>query len=161
MAIGLYGPEYLQFSNGGPAAEVRIFVFLPGTKTKAQLFADHTGAYSGPNPVWTDRRGELVFFAEEGSYDLYYEYPGESGVTIPVEVPASPQVNPDVYVHNQSTASLSWMIVHNMGTKPTVIVEESVLFPDDVTIPAIRYLDDNTTELRWGYAASGRATLRR
>lgn len=161
MAIGLYGPEYLQFSNGGPAAEVRIFVFLPGTKTKAQLFADKTGAYSGPNPVWTDRRGELVFFAEEGNYDLYYEYPGETGITIPVQVPASPQVNPDVYVHNQDVASLSWMIVHNMGVKPSIIVEESVLFPDDVTIPATRHLDDNTTELRWGYAASGRATLRR
>lgn len=161
MAIGLYGPEYLQFSDGGPAAEIRIFVFLPGTKVKAQLFADKTGQYSGPNPVWTDRRGELVFIAEEGNYDLYYEYPGETGITIPVSVPASPEIVPDVYVHNQDVASLSWMITHNLGLKPSVIVEESVLFPDDVTIPAIRHLDNNTTELRWGYAASGRATCRR
>lgn len=161
MAIGLYGPEYLQFSDGTAAAEVRIFVFLPGTKVKAQLFSDTSGLYTGPNPVWTDRRGELVFIAEQGEYDLYYEFPGESGTTIRVSVPPSPQINPDIYVHHQDVASLSWMITHNLGVKPSITVEESILFPDDVTIPAIRHLDDNTTELRWGYAASGRATCRR
>lgn len=83
MAIGLYGPEYLQFDEGGPAAEVEIFVFLSGTKTKAQLFADKFGLYTGPNPVWTDRRGELVFYAEDGEYDLYYK---AGNTTVPVVV---------------------------------------------------------------------------
>lgn len=161
MAIGLYGPEYLQFSNGGPAAEIRIFVFLPGTKTKAQLFADKSGLYTGPNPVWTDSRGELVFIAEVGEYDIYYEYPESGGTTIRVAIPEDPAINPYVYVHNQNVAALTWEITHNLGVKPCVIVEESTTFPDDVTIPAIRHLDDNRTELRWGYAASGRATLRR
>lgn len=88
MAIGLYGPEYLQFDEGGPAAEIQIFVFLPGTKTKAQLYADESGSFTGPNPVWTDRRGELVFFTDEGNYDLWFQYPEPDGTTFSILVTA-------------------------------------------------------------------------
>lgn len=161
MAIGLFGPEYLQFAEGGPAREVQIFVFLPGTKVKAQLFADKSGLYTGPNPLWTDHRGELVFFAEVGSYDLYYQYPGDVGVTVPVEITGDAVVDNDTYVHVQNAASDIWTVVHNLGVKPVPIVEESVNTPDDITYPAIRHLTNNTLELRWGYAASGRATCRR
>lgn len=73
MPIGIYGPEYVQFAGGGPARKVPVHVFLPGTKIHAQLYADRTGLYTGPNPVWTDDRGELLFFAESGQYDLHYE----------------------------------------------------------------------------------------
>lgn len=161
MALGLYGPEYLQFADGGPAANVLIYVFLRGTKVKAQLFADHSGQYTGPNPLWTDRRGELVFFAQTGLYDLYYEYPGQQGVTVPIEIPESSEVDNDQYVHTQGIASASWIIPHNLGAKPYIVVEENTSVPDDVTVPAIRHLDDNNLELRWGYLASGRATCRR
>lgn len=161
MAIGLYGPEYLQFDSGGPAAEVRIFVFLPGTKTKAVLYSDATGFHTGPNPLWTDRRGELVFFAQIGSYDLYYEFPGEQGTTISVEIDGQDIVDNDVFVHVQSIAADIWTITHNLAVKPSVTVEENLNMPDDITYPAIRHLDSNTIQLRWGYAASGRATLRR
>lgn len=161
MAIGLYGPEYLQFQDGGPAREVRIFVFLPGTKIKAQLFADKSGMYTGPNPLWTDHRGELVFFAEVGSYDLYYEFPGEQGTTIAVEISTDAVVDIDTYVHVQNIASDVWNILHGLGVKPHVIVEESTSIPDDITYPAIRYIDENNVQLRWGFPASGRATCRR
>jgi len=83
MAIGIYGPEYLQFSGGGPARDVQIYVFLPGTKTKAQLYADSSGLYTGPNPTSTDVRGELVFYAEAGDYDIYTPV---TDTTIPVTV---------------------------------------------------------------------------
>lgn len=163
MAIGLYGPEYLQFDDGGPAAEVRIFVFLPGTKTKAQLYADGTGLHTGPNPVWTDRRGELVFFAETGAYDLYYEYPDGTGegTTVSVEIDGESIVDTDVFVHVQSIAAEIWTITHNLAVKPSFTVEENLSLPDFITWPAARHLDSNTLELVWGYAASGRATLRR
>lgn len=159
MAIGLFGPEYLQFDEGGPAREVEIFVFLPGTKVKAQLFADKSGLYTGPNPLYSDRRGELVFFADVGNYDLFYA--GGGGITIPVEITGDAVANTDTYVHDQSIAADIWLVEHNLGVRPVPIVEESVGVPADITYPAIRHLDDNTLELRWGYAASGRATCRR
>ncbi|MGE3487441.1 MAG: hypothetical protein AB7L09_22195 [Nitrospira sp.] len=160
MAIGLYGPEYLQFDSGGPAAEVKIFVFLPGTKTKAQLYADSSGLYTGPNPIWTDRRGELVFYAQTGSYDLYYE-DGATPITVPITIPSGSGVDLDEYVHVQTVAAEIWTITHNLAAKPHFVVEENVGMPDFITYPAARYLDANTMELVWGYAASGRATLRR
>lgn len=158
MAIGLYGPEYLQFDDGGPAANVPILVFLPGTKTKVQIFSDRTGLHTGPNPVWTDHRGELVFFAQVGAYDLCYEAHGIS-ITIPVEITGSDVINADTYVHVQNSATDIWQVVHNLGVKPTVIVEENTLL--DISYPAIRHIDDNNLQLRWGYNTSGRATCRR
>jgi hypothetical protein len=128
MALGLYGPEYLQFSDGGPAAEVRIFVFLRNTKTKAVLYADRNGDYTGPNPVWTDRRGELVFYVEQGLYDLYYEYPDDgTGTTIPIEVTEDAGGNPGVppilgYVHPQSSSTQNVQIVHNLSFYPAGII---------------------------------------
>jgi hypothetical protein len=161
MALGLYGPEYLQFDEGGPAAEILIFVFLPGTKTKAQLFADKTGQYTGSNPVWTDRRGELVFFAEEGTYDLWFQYPEPDGSTISVEIDNEDVIPSDVIVHNQTTPADIWEITHNFGVRPGITAEEFSALPSDMSYPAIRHLDANTVQLRWGYATSGRATLRR
>lgn len=160
MPIGLYGPEYIQFSNGGPAAEVAIFVFLPGTTVKAQLYADKSGLYTGPNPSWTDRRGELVFFAEIGSYDLVYEL--KDGVLrFPVQIAGNAVVDVDTYVHVQNLASDIWVVTHDLGVKPSVIVEENVGIPDDISYPAIRHLSNSSLQLRWGYNASGRATCRR
>jgi hypothetical protein len=158
MAIGLYGPEYLQFSDGGPARKVAIYVFLPGTKTKAQLYADKSGQYTGPNPAYTDDRGELVFFAELGSYELYH---AESGTTFNVEITGTDVVDLNEFVHVQSAANTIWIIDHMLGSRPSVIVEESINIADDITYPAIRHVSVNRVELRWSYAASGRATLRR
>lgn len=129
MAIGLYGPEYLQFEGGGPAAEVRIFVFLPDTKIKAQLFADRTGLYTGPNPLFTDRRGELVFFTELGDYDLYYEFPQEGGTTVRVTVeddgsdPGGPGDGRALgYKHTQNTSVNALSISHGLDFRPAGIV---------------------------------------
>jgi hypothetical protein len=163
MPIGLYGPEYLQFADGGPAAEIKIFVFLPDTKTKAVLYSDREGLHTGSNPTWTDRRGELVFFAEVGTYDLYYEFPDGSGtgVTVTIEIDGENIVDNDVYVYVQNSPAETWTIHHDLGVKPSFTVEENLNMPDFITWPAARHLDSNTLELVWGYAASGRATLRR
>lgn len=125
MAIGLYGPEYLQFDEGGPAAEVEIFVFERGTKVKAQLFADRTGLYTGPNPVWTDRRGELVFFVEEGQYDLHYP---ESNTTVPIVVEPTEEPGegggggPGGHEHLVTAPALLHQIVHTLNFKPAGVV---------------------------------------
>lgn len=128
MTIGLYGPEYLQFEDGGPAAEVRIYVFLPGTKTKAILYGDRDGLSTGPNPLWTDRRGELVFFADLGDYDLYYEYPETIGTTIEIEVTeeaggGDPITLPPLsYKHIQNAPAQSIQIVHGLSFDPAGII---------------------------------------
>lgn len=128
MAIGLFGPEYLQFNDGGPAAEVRIYVFLRGTKNKAVLYSDPAGMTTGPNPLWTDRRGELVFFAQEGLYDLYYEYPELGGTTVPIEVESGGggtgpiELPPLGYKHVQGAPSRSIQITHGLTFQPAGII---------------------------------------
>lgn len=143
MAIGLYGPEYLQFDTGGPAAEVEIFVFLPGTKTKAVLWADATGLHTGPNPVWTDRRGELTFFADIGNYDLYYSF---SDTTISVSIDDTvgglddlvndlvadyleanpPAIGTVAWEHTVSSPQTLVQIVHTMDFKPHAVCIDSL-----------------------------------
>lgn len=70
MALGLYGPEGLQWAGGGNAAGVQVFVFLPGTTTKAVLYLDDEGEFSLANPVMSDQTGRIAFYAEQGAYDL-------------------------------------------------------------------------------------------
>lgn len=126
MVNALFGPEYLQFSDGGPAAEIRVFIFLPDTKTKAILFIDQAATQTAANPIWTDRRGELVFFAEEGDYDLYYEYPGENGTTIRIEVTTEGDPEPVLralgYRHTQNTPVGAISIPHGLTFKPAGII---------------------------------------
>lgn len=70
VAIGLYGPEGLQWAGGGNAAGVQVFVFLPGTTTKAVLYLDSEGEFSLANPITSDQSGRIAFYAQQGSYDL-------------------------------------------------------------------------------------------
>jgi hypothetical protein len=70
VALGLYGPEGLQWAGGGNAAGVQVFVFLPGTTTKAVLYLDDEAEFSASNPVTSDQSGRIAFYAEQGAYDL-------------------------------------------------------------------------------------------
>jgi hypothetical protein len=124
MVIGIFGPEYLQFSDGGPAAEVRIFIFMPDTKTKAVLYSDRNGVYTAPNPLYTDRRGELVFFAEVGEYDLYYEFLEPTGTTVRISIDSDdvPPSEAMGYKHIQSTSVNAVSITHGLSFAPAGIL---------------------------------------
>lgn len=126
MEIGLFGPEYLQYSTGGPVAEEPIFIFRRGTKTKAVLYQDENGLATAPNPMWTDRRGELVFFAEVGLYDLFYQHPAPNGTTVAVSIDegvGGPPGNQILgYTHNQPTSAQTIQINHGLSFQPAGIV---------------------------------------
>jgi hypothetical protein len=70
VPLGLYGPESLQWAGGGNAAGVFVYVYLPGTFTKAAVFLDDEGEFSKANPVLSDQSGQIAFYAEQGPYDL-------------------------------------------------------------------------------------------
>ncbi len=163
--IGLYGPEYLQFDDGGPAREVRIFVFLRGTKTKAVLYADALGLHTGPNPLWTDRRGELVFYVEEGEYDLYYEYPELQGTTVPIEVGPDTIPEPEPiaqgYVHVQSIpvpANQPVQIVHGLSFDPAGILALDNN-GDQIDHDTVEYPGPGIVEIFYGVAFAGTIRL--
>lgn len=126
MTIGLYGPEYLQFADGGPAAQVRVFIFLRDTKTKAVLFANSAGSQTYPNPAYTDRLGEIVFYAEEGEYDLFYEVPEPDGTTFPITVGPDEEGGGPLrllaFVHTQNAPANPISIHHDMTFDPAGIV---------------------------------------
>lgn len=139
MTIGVYGPEYLQYQSGGPARKVPVYVFLPGTKTKAVLYNDKAGLNTAPNPVWTDDRGELVFLAQEGFYDLYLTA-GDLTVSITVEASGSggPGTGPGGYEHTVISPMMLVQINHGLDWKPMPLCidslgdrveEEGILYP--------------------------------
>lgn len=136
MAIGLYGPEYLQFSDGGPARKVAIYVFLPGTKTKAVVYSDKTGLFTGPNPVMTDERGELLFYAPTGVYDLYF---ADAKYTFSVELSAEDQVTGGGYEHTVVTPATLIQIQHGLTWNPLPLNLDSLgeqVDQDRVAYPA-------------------------
>lgn len=66
---GRFGPETLLDGQAVllPLREVRIV--MAGTSTLATLYTDRTKAVEAANPVLTDAKGNLTFFAEPGDYE--------------------------------------------------------------------------------------------
>lgn len=139
MAVGLYGPEYFQYDDGGPARGEQVFVFLTGTQTKAVLYYDVEKNNTASNPAWTDDRGELVFYAEEGYYDLYFP---ASNTTVPIEVAASTAPGGGVgggYEYTVVTPAMLHQINHGLGWKPQPLNLDSLgrqVEQDRVAYPA-------------------------
>ena len=139
MAVGLYGPEYFQYQDGGPARREQVYVFLPGTKTKATLYVDKNKLYTAFNPLWTDEQGEIVFYVEEGYYDLYFSW---SNITVEIEVPAlaiTPGGAVGGYEHTVVTPAMLIQINHGLSWKPQPLNLDSLgrqVEQDRVAYPA-------------------------
>jgi len=58
------------------------------------------------------------------------------------------------YIHVQNTSSATWVISHNLGKKPSVVIVDSA---DDVVYGEITYIDDNNVTLTFAGAFSGKA----
>ena len=60
------------------------------------------------------------------------------------------------YVHDQQVASASWVIVHNMGKKPSVSIVDTA---DDEVIGQVTYNSNNQLTLTFSSPVSGKAYL--
>lgn len=161
MPIGLFGPERLQFSSGGPAVRTQVYIYLPATTNKAILYADPDGLTTAANPVWTDDLGELTFFADMGNYDLV-----SNGARIPIQVtvPATSggitQADLDRVTHfhwTQTSPSILWSIPHTLGYPPGgILVREST---GDYVQAAVATNTSVLTELSFDAPTSGTVDL--
>jgi hypothetical protein len=77
---GSWGPEGLEYPDGRHAANVDVTVNTP-LGQPATLFVDKYRSALAPNPVRTDSLGNLMIFAEPGSYLLLIH-----NASIPIEV---------------------------------------------------------------------------
>jgi len=60
------------------------------------------------------------------------------------------------YVHDQQTASASWIVVHNMGKKPSVSIVDTA---DDEVIGKVTYNSNNQLTITFSAPTSGKAYL--
>ena len=60
------------------------------------------------------------------------------------------------FTYEQASASDSWLIVHNLGRKPSVVIVDSA---DNVFYPAVQYIDLNTVLVTMNGATTGKAYL--
>jgi hypothetical protein len=69
----------------------------------------------------------------------------------------SAQVRPHgddlTYVHEQTVASSTWTVVHNLGKKVSVTVVDSA---DTVVVGDVEYVNDNTVTVRFSAPFGGR-----
>lgn len=56
------------------------------------------------------------------------------------------------YVHTQSSPSVTWTVVHNLGKFPTIAVVDT---GGSVVIPDVHYVNVNTITVTFGSATSG------
>ena len=64
------------------------------------------------------------------------------------------QVGDLTYVHNQATASATWLVVHNLGKQPTVLLIDSA---GDSFMAMIEKIDDNSFNVVMNAACGGKA----
>lgn len=161
MAIGLFGPERLQYSSGGPAVKTQVYVFLPGTVEKAVLYADPDALTTAANPTWTDHMGELTFFAELGSYDLWVndvrlpvvvDQPATSGGVTEDELIAVTR-----YKHVQSSPLSVWTIAHPLGYEPAGV--RVIQTTNEEIYGSVSYPNPNTVRIAFSAPTAGIAYL--
>lgn len=90
-------PQGLTWGDVIEPADSPVSVFLHGTVELAALYTDRTKAEGAPNPVTTDFRGLLTFWAVPGAYDLVQSNGDVETVVVsvdPADVPIGPVSNP-------------------------------------------------------------------
>ena len=60
------------------------------------------------------------------------------------------------FVYEQATASDTWLIVHNLNKRPSITVVDSA---ENVVIGSETYIDENTVEITFNGAFTGKAYL--
>lgn len=130
MDVGLFGPERLQWATGGTVQFLPVYVFHTGTMQPAILYGEVGADFTAANPVWTDQNGEITFFAEAGTYDLWANdtlVATVSTTSVP-EGETITQADLDAatfFHHSQPLAVNPWVINYPMKYKPSVRVIES------------------------------------
>jgi hypothetical protein len=87
--------------------------------------------------------------------------PGYNKITV-VEQPVKNQIDiaglkgggDKNYIHVQNTPSNTWVVTHNLGKRPAVVVVDSA---EDVVYGQIQYNSDNQVTLTFAGAFSGKA----
>ncbi|MCO5250689.1 MAG: hypothetical protein M9949_04620 [Candidatus Kapabacteria bacterium] len=60
------------------------------------------------------------------------------------------------YTHEQTVASATWTVTHNMGKYPSVSVVDT---GDNVIVPDVEYIDTNSLTILFSGATAGNAYL--
>lgn len=123
MAVGLFGPERLQWATGGPVTLLPVYVFEKNTSNLATLYADRNGLTTMANPTWTDHNGELTFFADLGEYDLWANDAKVATVAITDSTEVLGVTDGELqlatrFKYEQVLASDEWLIDHTLGYNP-------------------------------------------
>ena len=82
----------------------------------------------------------------------------EAGYVTPMSISNVPggTEGDKTYVYTQGSASTSWLIYHNMGKFPSVTVIDSA---NSIVFGEVTYIDENTLEINFSGAFSGKAFL--
>lgn len=65
-----YGPDDISGRFGVPKPNQTVSVYITNTKNLATLYTSSSKSSQGPNPTTTDSLGNLLFFADPGTYDV-------------------------------------------------------------------------------------------
>lgn len=151
--IVLYS-TFLQFPGGGPAANYPVPVFSMGSNQLTLTFTDQSATTPLNNPVVTDEFGEVTFWAAPGNYValLAGEY-----FSIPVHESIDDPVWPDLWIHEQVTPSMQWIIDHHFGVTPGT----EIVIMGEETESSVSHPSNEQTVISFGAATTGFAYLRR
>jgi len=163
MAVGLFGPERLQWASGGAVRLLPVYVFAKNTMNLAVLYADRNGLTTIANPTWTDHNGELTFFADLGEYDLWANDAKIATVAITDSTEVVGVTEEELqlatrFVWDQVQAEQEWIIPHPLKYNPGGV--HVINSAGDAILPAFDYpVDNQQVRIYFGSPESGKAYL--
>lgn len=83
---------------------------------------------------------------------------GPQGTPGPPGPPGPPGATGSTYMHDQTAPAATWTIIHNLGTKPAVVLELSSN-PTELIYTDVSYPDLNTVVVEWPAPETGKAFL--
>lgn len=151
MAVfaGQWGPEGLEYPNGGPAGNV-LFEVRTTAGFTVPLWSNKDRTVAIANPGRTDELGNIYFFANPGSYIL-----DVSGRLLPVTVnlhpdePISAGGGASGWTHSVANPATLHQIVHGFSWKPAGILSIDSI-GDTVEYQTVSHPAAGVTEIRFG-----------
>lgn len=155
-----WGPEAILYStNGDPARNVSMEVrtTFGGLAT---LYADPARVTLLPNPVKTDKYGNLAFYIDAGTYDV--SMVGSSfkfRIVVDLLGGGGGGGGSESFEFVQSVPQAVWTVAHNRGSRPASVSLFSLDYSTQYDEFTVHHVDSNQLLISMDMPTAGRALM--
>lgn len=157
---GYWGPEAIIYStNGDPARDVAMSVKDAITEALVPLYADAQRAVALPNPVRTDKYGNLSFYIDPGTYEVSVDGSDYEFTIVIPSTGGSSGGSGGSFEFVQNIPQSVWSVSHNLGYRPAGVSLFSLDFVTQYDEFSVQHVSSNQLLISMDVPTAGRALM--